>query len=116
MKNIGHSVILAITSVSGTRFLKDTSKLFGMALIFPAQAWVGLKNIGTDNIRLVLIFSVAGFEKNMRCGSVMAGQTAPPINPDELKACAHEGHVEQEALAPAVKNIVRRGHPHGRTQ
>jgi hypothetical protein len=39
----------------------------------------------------------------MRCGSVPVGQTAPPINTDELKACAHEGHVEFEALRPAAK-------------
>jgi hypothetical protein len=64
---------------------------------------VGLKNIGADNIGLVFIFSAPGFEKNMRCGSVPAGQTAPPIDTDELKACAHEGHVEYEAFAPAVK-------------
>jgi len=67
-----------------------------------AQTWLGLKNIGADNISLVFIFAAPGFEKNMRCSSV-AGQNAPPINDDESKACAHEGHVEYEALAPATK-------------
>ncbi len=52
----------------------------GGTVFFPAQTWVGLKNTGTDNISLVFIFSAPGFEKNMRCGSVLAGQTAPPIN------------------------------------
>lgn len=75
----------------------------GGTIFFPAQTWVGLKNTGTDNISLVFIFSAPGFEKNMRCSSVAAGQNAPPINDDELKACAHEGHVEYEALAPAAK-------------
>jgi quercetin dioxygenase-like cupin family protein len=75
----------------------------GGTVFFPAQTWVSLKNIGTDSISLVFIFSAPGFEKNMRCGSVPAGQTAPPINTDELKACAHEGHVEYEALRPAAK-------------
>lgn len=75
----------------------------GGTVFFPAQSWVGLKNIGTDNISLVFIFSAPGFEKNMRCGSVPAGQNAPPINTDELKACAHEGHVEYEAFAPTAK-------------
>ena len=70
---------------------------------FPAQTWVSLKNIGTDSISLVFIFSAPGFEKNMRCGSVAAGQPAPPIKTDELRACAHEGHVEFEALIPAAK-------------
>jgi hypothetical protein len=57
-----------------------------------------LKNIGTDNIRLVFIFSTPGFEKNLRCGSALVWEAAaPPIDTDELKACAHE------ALAPAAK-------------
>jgi quercetin dioxygenase-like cupin family protein len=75
----------------------------GGTVFFPAQTWVSLKNIGKDSISLVFIFSTPGFEKNMRCGSVPAGQSAPPINTDELKACAHEGHVEFEALAPVEK-------------
>ena len=75
----------------------------GGTVFFPAQTWVGLKNIGKDSISLVFIFSAPGFEDNMRCGSVPAGQSAPPINADELRACAHEGHVEYEALAPAAK-------------
>src|ERR1700730_7318344 len=75
----------------------------GGTVFFPAQTWVRLKNSGTDRISLVFIFSSPGFERNMRCGSVPAGQTAPPINTDELKACAHEGHVEYEVLRPAAK-------------
>ena len=75
----------------------------GGTVFFPAQTWVSLKNIGKDSISLVFIFSAPGFEKNMRCGSVPAGQPASPINTDELKACAHEGHVEFEALRPATK-------------
>ena len=75
----------------------------GGTVFFPAQTWVSLKNIGNDSISLVFIFSAPGFEENMRCGSVPAGQSAPPINTDELRACAHEGHVEFEALTPAAK-------------
>ena len=75
----------------------------GGTVFFPAQTWVSLKNIGADSISLVFIFSAPGFEENMRCSSVPAGQSAPPINTDELKACAHEGHVEYEMLAPVQK-------------
>jgi quercetin dioxygenase-like cupin family protein len=75
----------------------------GGMVFFPALTWVSLKNIGTDNISLVFIFSAPGFEENMRCGSVLAGQPAPPITTDELRACAHKGHVEYEALAPVKK-------------
>lgn len=75
----------------------------GGTVFFPAQTWVGLKNIGRDNISLVFIFSAPGFEENMRCGSVLPGQPAPPITTDELRACAHKGHVQYEALTPAAK-------------
>jgi hypothetical protein len=51
---------------------------------------------------MVFIFSAPGFEENMRCGSVLAGQSAPPITTAELKVCAHKGHVEFEAFAPAA--------------
>ena len=75
----------------------------GGTVFFPAQTWGSLKNIGKDSISLVFIFSAPGFEENMRCGSVLAGQPAPPITTDELKACAHKGHVEYEALTPAAR-------------
>src|ERR1700730_6502594 len=75
----------------------------GSTVFFPAQTWVSLKNIGTDSISLVFIFSSPGFETNMRCSSVPAEQSAVHIHTDELKACAHEGHVEYEVLAPAAK-------------
>src|SRR3984893_3248210 len=75
----------------------------GGTVFFPAQTWVGLKNTGKDNISLVFVFSAPGFEENMRCGSVLAGQPAPPITTDELRACAQKGHVEFEALAPVEK-------------
>jgi len=32
-------------------------------VFFPAETWVGLKNIGLDNISLVFIFSAPGFEE-----------------------------------------------------
>jgi hypothetical protein len=64
---------------------------------------VGLKNIGKDTISLVFVFSAPGFEENMRCGAVPVGQPAPPITMDELKACAHKGHVEFEAFIPTGK-------------
>jgi quercetin dioxygenase-like cupin family protein len=75
----------------------------GGMVFFPAETWVGMKNIGKDTISLVFIFSAPGFEENMRCGSVLAGQSAPPITTEELKACAHKGHVEFEAFAPTAK-------------
>ena len=75
----------------------------GRTVFFPAQTWVSLKNIGKDKISLVFIFSAPGFEENTRCGSVMAGQPTPPIAAEELKICAHKGHVEYETLTPAAR-------------
>ncbi|HXO39350.1 MAG TPA: cupin domain-containing protein [Candidatus Acidoferrum sp.] len=75
----------------------------GGMVFFPAQTWVSLKNIGKDSISLVFIFSAPGFEENMRCSAVPAGQPAPPITTEELKTCAHKGHVEYEVLNPSAK-------------
>src|SRR5258708_23872769 len=75
----------------------------GGTVFFPAQTWVSLKNTGKDDISLVFIFSAPGFEENMRCSSVPAGTTALLITDDELRACAHQGHVEYEALTPVAK-------------
>jgi quercetin dioxygenase-like cupin family protein len=104
-KHLGQDEILLIQTGTAHVTLgdKECDVHAGGTVFFPAQTWVGLKNIGTDNISLVFIFSAPGFEENMRCGSVPAGQSAPPINTDELKACAHQGHVEYEALAPSSK-------------
>lgn len=74
----------------------------GGTVYLPAETWVSLKNTGKDSIDLVFVFSAPGFEENMRCSSVLAGQPAPPINTDELRACAHKGHVEYEALTPVA--------------
>jgi quercetin dioxygenase-like cupin family protein len=75
----------------------------GGMVFFPAQTWVSLKNIGKDSISLVFIFSAPGFEEYMRCTAVPVGQPAPSISTEEVKACAHKGHVEYEALGPAEK-------------
>jgi quercetin dioxygenase-like cupin family protein len=103
-KHLGQDEILLVQT--GTAHITLNDKEYdvhaGGMVFFPAQTWVGLKNIGTDNISLVFIFSAPGFEENMRCSSVPAGQSAPLINTDELKDCAHKGHVEYEVLAPAA--------------
>jgi len=43
---------------------------------------------------LTFIFSEPGFEETMRCNSVAAGETPPPITPEQQKECAHLGHSE----------------------
>jgi quercetin dioxygenase-like cupin family protein len=104
-KHLGQDEILLIQTGTAHVTLNDEEYDVhaGGTVFFPAQTWVGMKNTGKDSISLVFIFSAPGFEDNMRCGSVLAGQSAPPITTDELKACAHQGHVEYEAFAPAAK-------------
>jgi quercetin dioxygenase-like cupin family protein len=103
-KHLGQDEVLLIQT--GTAHITLNDKEYGVhaggMVFFPVQTWVGLKNVGTDNISLIFIFSAPGFEENMRCSSVPAGQSAPPINTDELRDCAHKGHVEFEVLAPAA--------------
>jgi oxalate decarboxylase/phosphoglucose isomerase-like protein (cupin superfamily) len=70
----------------------------GGIVFFPYNTWVSLKNTGTEPIELVFVFSAPGFEKNMRCTSVHAGEKAETISREELEACAHKGHVVYEAL------------------
>jgi quercetin dioxygenase-like cupin family protein len=105
-KHLGQDEILLVQS--GTAHVTLDDKEYdvhaGGTVFFPAQTWVSLKNIGTDIISLVFIFSAPGFEENMRCGSVPAGQPAQPITTDELRACAHKGHVEYEGLPPSEGN------------
>ena len=100
-RHLGQDEILLVQT--GTAHVTLNDKEYdvhaGGTVFFPARTWVSLKNIGQDSISLVFIFSAPGFEQNMRCGSVLAGQSGPPISVDELKLCAHKGHVEYQALA-----------------
>jgi hypothetical protein len=54
---------------------------------------IELENIGSETIALVFIFSAPGFEDYMRCVSVPAGQERTTITREELRRCAHAGHV-----------------------
>ena len=82
---------------------KDYDVEAGGIVFFPARTWVSMKNTGPEPIQLLFLFSAPGFEKFMRCTSVEAGQPAPPISKDELRACVHEGHAEYESLAEGKK-------------
>src|SRR5262250_732578 len=68
-------------------------------VFFHLNTWVSLRNTGAAPIELIFIFSAPGFDQYMRCTSVPEGQPAPPQPLDEVSKCAHEGHVEYEALS-----------------
>src|SRR5208282_5896031 len=62
----------------------------GMVFI-PANTWVAVKNIGTEND--LAIFSAPGFEDHLRCESVPAGEKPTTISQAEENVCDHLGHV-----------------------
>ena len=83
---------------------KDYEVHDGGMIFAPSNTWMALENIGTDDIRLIFIYSAPGFEEYMRCTSTPAGQTAPQLSRDQLRACARKGDVEYEGLTGTAKN------------
>ena len=100
-KHLGQDEILIIQTGSARVTLndKDYDVHAGGIAFFPLNTWVSMKNTGTEPIKLIFIFSAPGFENYMRCSSVPAGQPAAPMSLDEVRNCAHEGHVDYEVLA-----------------
>src|SRR5215472_1891732 len=43
----------------------------GGTVFIPAYSWVSVKNVGTENVSVVAVFSSPGFEVYMRCDSVL---------------------------------------------
>ena len=65
----------------------------GGTLFIPAHTWVSVKNAGPETVSVVFVFSAPGFENYMRCDSVLPNEKITPLSPEDLKECAHEGHV-----------------------
>lgn len=105
-RHLGEDEVLILQTGSARVTLNDRSyevRAGGM-VFFPALTWVALENTGGEPIELIFIFSQPGFEKQMRCVSVPAGEDASqPLTRDEMRACIHQGHAEYEALEPEKK-------------
>ncbi len=99
-RHLGQDEVLIVQTGSARVTLndKDYDVTAGGIVFFPMNTWVSLKNTGQEPIQLIFLFSAPGFEKWMRCTSVEAGQTVAPVPMDEVRACAHEGHVEYEGM------------------
>lgn len=65
----------------------------GSTVFIPAHTWVSVKNVGTETVSVVGVFSAPGFEDYMRCDSVLPDEKVTPLSPQESKKCEHEGHV-----------------------
>jgi quercetin dioxygenase-like cupin family protein len=74
----------------------------GGIVFFPLNTWVSLRNTGTEPIQLIFIFSAPGFEDYMRCASVPAGQPVTPMTLEDVRGCAHKGHVEYDVFSGAA--------------
>jgi quercetin dioxygenase-like cupin family protein len=55
----------------------------GATVFIPAQTWISVDNIGSDNISMVAVFSAPGFEEFMREGSVHEGEKNVPLTQAE---------------------------------
>jgi quercetin dioxygenase-like cupin family protein len=65
----------------------------GGTVFIPAHTWVSVKNVGTETVSLVGVFSAPGFDNYMRCDSVLPNEKAVPLSPEALKRCDNQGHV-----------------------
>ncbi len=65
----------------------------GATIFIPQGMWISVKNIGTDSIRLIFVFSSPGYENYMRCTSVPDGQPVLPMSLKERDRCMPAGHV-----------------------
>ena len=94
-KHLGQDEILYIEKGTAHVHLGDRERDLhagGMAFI-PAYTWVSVRNVGTETVGLVAVFSAPGFENLMRCESVLPREKPTPISPEEYKNCDHRGHV-----------------------
>ncbi|HKW88488.1 MAG TPA: cupin domain-containing protein [Candidatus Acidoferrales bacterium] len=94
-KHLEQDEILLIQTGTAHIWLGDQERdLHAGGLVFiPQNTWISVKNIGTEPIHLVAIFSAPGFEDYMRCTSVPANEKPTPMTIDQYRACARQGHV-----------------------
>jgi quercetin dioxygenase-like cupin family protein len=87
-------ILLIQTGTARVRVGDMEREVHAGGLVFlPRNMTIELENIGSEPIALVFIFSAPGFEDYMRCVSVPAGQERTAITREELRRCAHAGHV-----------------------
>jgi|KBSMisStaDraftv2_1062788.scaffolds.fasta_scaffold83880_2 quercetin dioxygenase-like cupin family protein len=102
-KHLGQDEIVLIQTGSAHVWLGNEERDVhaGSIVFIPSDTWIGLKNIGAENISLVFVFSAPGFEEFQRCISVPAGSPATPLSKEEFQACQHEGHIAFDVVQPA---------------
>jgi quercetin dioxygenase-like cupin family protein len=92
-------ILLILTGIAHVRVGDLERNVHAGGLVFlPSKTLIELENVGSEPITLVFLFSSPGFEDYLRCSSVPASQEPTLITRDELKRCAHAGHVEYAGL------------------
>lgn len=66
----------------------------GSMVFIPRDTWVSLKNVGKTPIALLAAFNAPGFDRYMRCESVLKGQPAPRMTTQQDRHCEHLGDVQ----------------------
>jgi len=99
-KHLGQDEILYIVKGTVHINLGDQKRDLhaGGSVFIPLGTWVDVKNVGTEAVSVVGIFSAPGFEDYMRCESVLPNEKTTPLSTEEEKACGHQGHVLYRAL------------------
>ncbi len=65
----------------------------GGLVFIPSNTWIGLKNVSSEPLSVMFIFSAPGFDEFQRCISVPAGHYAPPMSEEDLQRCEALGHM-----------------------
>jgi quercetin dioxygenase-like cupin family protein len=94
-KHLGQDEIVFIESGTVHAHVGDQERDLhagGLAFI-PAHTWVNLKNVGSEPVSAVAVFSAPGFEDHLRCESVPANEKATTISRAEENECDRLGHV-----------------------
>jgi quercetin dioxygenase-like cupin family protein len=55
----------------------------GATIFIPANTWIAVSNIGSNDIGVLSVFSAPGFDEFMRAGSAREGEPNVPLSPAE---------------------------------
>ena len=66
----------------------------GAMVFIPRNTWISLQPIDKTPISLIFAFNARGFDRYMRCESVLLGQQTPLITVDEDRRCTKIGDVQ----------------------
>jgi quercetin dioxygenase-like cupin family protein len=101
-RHLGQDEIILIQTGTAQVRVGDLERTVhaGSLVFLPSNTYIEARNVGSEPVSLVAIFSAPGFDEHLRCASVPAGQKPTTISREELAQCAHAGHAEFAILGP----------------